>query len=79
MSTSTSGTATPASTVVHRIAAPFRAVHWYLKEVMGENAYLHYLESFERRHGTREGAMGEREFWRDLTDEQDRNPKVRCC
>ena len=50
MSTSTTGTANP---VLARIAAPFRAVHWYLKEVMGENAYLHYLESFERRHGTR--------------------------
>ncbi|MCT1767197.1 YbdD/YjiX family protein [Brevibacterium casei] len=52
---------------------------WYLKEIMGENAYIHYLESYERRHGTREGAMGEREFWRDITDEQDRNPKARCC
>ena len=52
---------------------------WYLKEVMGENAYIHYMESYERRHGTRDGAMGEKEFWRDLTDEQDRNPKVRCC
>ncbi|EKU46553.1 MULTISPECIES: CstA-like transporter-associated (seleno)protein [Brevibacterium] len=52
---------------------------WYLKEIMGENAYIHYLESYERRHGTREGAMGEREFWRDVTDEQDRNPKARCC
>ncbi|WP_101652075.1 YbdD/YjiX family protein [Brevibacterium ihuae] len=65
--------------VIARIATPFRAVHWYLKEIMGENAYLHYIESYQRRHGTREGALCEREFWRDLTDEQDRNPKVRCC
>ncbi|WP_246490640.1 CstA-like transporter-associated (seleno)protein [Brevibacterium oceani] len=54
-------------------------LHWYLKEIMGENAYLHYLESYERRHGTRDGAMEEKAFWRDLTDEQDRNPKARCC
>ena len=54
-------------------------LHWYLKEIMGENAYIHYLESYERRHGTREGAMEEKAFWRDLTDEQDRNPKARCC
>lgn len=60
-------------------ARPFTAAWWYLKEMMGENAYVHYLESFERRHGTREGAMGEREFWRDLTDAQDRDPKARCC
>lgn len=56
-----------------------RGLHWYLKEIMGENAYLHYLESYRRRHGTDEGAMGAREFWKDLTDEQDRNPKARCC
>lgn len=54
-------------------------LHWYLKEIMGENAYIHYLESYERRHGTREGAMEEKAFWRDLTDDQDRNPKARCC
>ena len=54
-------------------------LHWYLKEITGENAYIHYLESYERRHGTREGAMEEKAFWRDLTDEQDRNPKARCC
>ena len=54
-------------------------LHWYLKEIMGENAYIHYLESYERRHGTRVGAMEEKAFWRDLTDEQDRNPKARCC
>lgn len=62
-----------------RIAAPFRAVHWYLKELMGENAYVHYLEAYERNHGTREGAMAERAFWRDVNDAQDRNPQARCC
>lgn len=56
-----------------------KGLHWYLKEIMGENAYLHYLESYRRRHGTADGAMGEREFWRDLTDAQDRNPTARCC
>lgn len=40
---------------------------WYLKEIMGEHAYIHYLESYERRHGTREGAMEEKAFWRDLS------------
>lgn len=67
------------STVIQRVASPFRAVLWYLRELMGETAYIHYLESYERRHGTREGALGEREFWRDLTDEQDRSPTARCC
>ena len=54
-------------------------LYWYLKEIMGENAYLHYLESYRRRHGTDEGAMTSRQFWKDLTDAQDRNPKARCC
>ena len=61
------------------VARPFKAVHWYLKEVMGENAYVHYLEHYERHHGTREGATCEREFWRDLIDEQETNPNARCC
>ena len=61
------------------VLKPLKAVHWYIKEVMGENAYKHYLESYEQRHGTCEGAMREREFWRDLADEQDRNPKARRC
>jgi uncharacterized short protein YbdD (DUF466 family) len=61
------------------IARGLGHLHWYLKEIMGENAYLHYLESYRRRHGTDEGAMGKREFWKDLTDAQDRNPKARCC
>jgi uncharacterized short protein YbdD (DUF466 family) len=61
------------------IARGLGHLHWYLKEIMGENAYLHYLESYRRRHGTDEGAMTSRQFWKDLTDAQDRNPKARCC
>lgn len=67
------------SAALTALLRPVRAVHWYLKEVMGENAYAHYLEWYERTHGSREGAMCERAFWRDQTDAQDRDPKVRCC
>lgn len=57
-----------------------RAVRWYAKELMGENAYQHYLEAYAARHGgALAGAMNEREFWRDQTDAQDRNPQARCC
>lgn len=77
------GSGTPISDALRATPAMvlrvLRAVHWYLKELMGENAYIHYLESYRRRHGTEEGAMGAREFWKDLTDEQDRNPRARCC
>ena len=55
------------------------AVSWYVKEVVGENRFQHYQEAYERRHGTLEGSMCEKEFWRDVVDEQDRNPKTRCC
>lgn len=73
------GVARALSLVFRVVVRTLRGLHWYLKEIMGENAYLHYLESYRRRHGTDEGAMGAREFWKDLTDEQDRNPKARCC
>lgn len=73
------GVARALSLVFRVVVRTVRGLHWYLKEIMGENAYLHYLESYRRRHGADEGAMGAREFWKDLTDEQDRNPKARCC
>ncbi|GAA2010964.1 hypothetical protein GCM10009755_22850 [Brevibacterium samyangense] len=56
-----------------------RGVHWYVKELVGENGYHHYLAAYERRHGTRADAMTEREYWRDVTDRQDREPTSRCC
>lgn len=57
-----------------------RAVRWYAKELMGENAYRHYLDAYAARHGgSTAGAMDERAFWRDQTDAQDRNSQARCC
>ena len=51
---------------------------WFFKGVMGENAYRDYLEHHRRTHpGV--APMTEREFWRDKTDRQDRNPQGRCC
>lgn len=54
---------------------------WYVKGVMGEDAYEKYRAHHESVHGTATSTppMTEREFWRDQTDRQDTNPQGRCC
>jgi uncharacterized short protein YbdD (DUF466 family) len=56
---------------------------WYVKGVMGEDAYDKYKAHHESRHPSEEDdtppVMTEREFWRDQTDRQDTNPQGRCC
>lgn len=62
-----------------------RSVAWYVKGVMGEDAWDKYRAHHESAHGTADPArptermMTEREFWRDQTDRQDANPQGRCC
>ncbi|WP_285320573.1 YbdD/YjiX family protein [Pseudarthrobacter sp. lyk4-40-TYG-27] len=56
----------------------FRGFARYLGGVMGADAYAKYLEH-HKATGHQEPALGEREFWRDRTDRQDRNPQGRCC
>jgi uncharacterized short protein YbdD (DUF466 family) len=61
-----------------KASAGWKGFVWYFKSLMGENAYQAYLDHHTRTHpGTR--PMTEREFWRDKTDRQDRNPEGRCC
>ncbi|WP_182112298.1 MULTISPECIES: YbdD/YjiX family protein [unclassified Actinotalea] len=58
-----------------------RGLRRYVRALLGEDAYERYLEH-EAAHGRRPGdagVMGEREFWRDRTDRQDRAPQGRCC
>ena len=45
---------------------------------MGDNHYEHYLAHHERTHPGR-APMTKREYWRERTDAQDRNPGARCC
>lgn len=58
----------------------FSLVRWFLRGVMGEDAYEKYLAYHEQAHGS-DGhpPMTEREFWRDRDDRQDQNPQGRCC
>lgn len=59
-----------------------RAVVWYLKGVMGEDAYDKYAAHHAGTHGAGDAQhplMSVAEFWRDKTDRQDANPQGRCC
>ena len=55
-----------------------RGIVRYLEGVLGADKYRVYLEHQARTHpGV--APMGEREFWRDYTDWQEKNPQGRCC
>ena len=61
-----------------------RGIRWYVRGVMGDDAYEKYLAHAAAEHGASTAAVGtpvmtEREFWRDRTDRQDANPQGRCC
>ena len=50
----------------------------FVDGVLGADKYQHYLEHHERNHpGVK--PMTEREFWKDYTDWQEKNPEGRCC
>lgn len=59
-----------------------RGVAWYLKGLLGEDAYekyvAHHVASCET-DAVPHPLMTAREFWRDQTDRQDQNPQGRCC
>lgn len=56
-------------------------VVWFVKGVLGEDAYDRYRSHHESTHGSEHPSsmMTEREFWRDYMDRQDANPGGRCC
>lgn len=56
-----------------------RGIRWYVRGVMGEDAYEKYLAHVAGEHADGARVMTEREFWRDRTDRQDANPEGRCC
>jgi uncharacterized short protein YbdD (DUF466 family) len=53
-------------------------VLWYLREVMGENAYDHYLEHQCRSHPDA-CVLSRREFERRRMDAMEVRPGQRCC
>ncbi|MEI2827320.1 MAG: YbdD/YjiX family protein [Dermatophilaceae bacterium] len=65
-------------TLAARITRAAKVVRWYARGVVGADAYERYLEH-HARSGCEVPPMTEREFWRDKTDRQERNPTSRCC
>jgi len=75
--------------VLDRIRSGARHAAWFVRGVMGEDAYEKYLLHHEAVHGSggdgdsdtvdAPAPMTEREFWRDHSDRQDANPQGRCC
>lgn len=53
-------------------------VRWYLNGVLEGDAYQKYVQHMALAHPGRR-VMGEREFWRDRTDYEERHPQGRCC
>jgi len=74
-------------TVLAGVRKGIRGVVWYVKGILGEDAYekyvAHHTASCEtdaaRLDGAQHPLMTAREFWRDQTDRQDQNPQGRCC
>jgi uncharacterized short protein YbdD (DUF466 family) len=65
-------------TPARRLGAAAGRALWYLREVMGENAYDHYLEHCRRTHP--DGPVLSRgEFERRRMDALDERPAARCC
>ncbi|MFE6968225.1 YbdD/YjiX family protein [Isoptericola sp. NPDC057653] len=60
------------------LARAASAARWYVRQVMGDDAYATYLAHERSAHPDRE-PLGERAFWRERYAEQDRNPGSRCC
>ncbi|HRO29708.1 MULTISPECIES: YbdD/YjiX family protein [Micrococcaceae] len=65
-------------TLAASLTTAWRSTVWFLRGVLGADAYQHYLAHQARVHPGVE-PMSERAFWKDRMDWQDRNPQGRCC
>jgi uncharacterized short protein YbdD (DUF466 family) len=63
---------------MNALVAGFRGFAEYFGGVLGADAYKKYLEHHQAS-GHDGAPMSERDFWRDHTDRQDKNPQSRCC
>jgi len=69
---------TMAARTLHGLASAWRNTLWFLRGVLGEDAYQHYLAHQARMHPETE-PLSEKAFWKDKTDWEERNPQGRCC
>lgn len=63
--------------VIDTVRSLWRSFAWYVKGILGENAYDGYL-AWHGRHGTGE-PLTRSAYWRARTDHQERHPEGRCC
>ncbi len=64
--------------VVGAVARGGRALHWYVRELLGESAYDRYCERHRREHPDH-APVPARQFWRDRADAQATAPRGGCC
>lgn len=55
-----------------------RGVAWFWRGVTGADAYDRYCAHLIRTHPDR-ALPTKKEFWREKYDDQERNPRTRCC
>lgn len=61
-----------------RLGAAWRSLRWYVRSVMGDNAYAKYV-AYLRRQDPGCPVPTEREFWDAKYADIEANPKSRCC
>jgi uncharacterized short protein YbdD (DUF466 family) len=54
------------------------AARWYVREVMGDNAYQRYLDHHSS-HDPTAAPLSERDYWRTRYRDQEARPQGRCC
>jgi uncharacterized short protein YbdD (DUF466 family) len=64
--------------VTARLRRAVAGALWYAREVLGENAYDHYL-AHQRRHRPGEAVLTRREFECRRMDTMEVRPGQRCC
>jgi len=75
---SSAGLAARASGMARRVRDGAAVVRWYVRQVMGDDAYATYAAHQRAVHPGCD-VITEREFWRRRHAEQDANPGSRCC
>lgn len=66
------------SSLLARLSTAAHSFRTFMRGVLGADAYDRYVQHQTRVHPGKP-YMAEREFWRDRTDEMERNPGARCC
>lgn len=55
-----------------------RGIRWYVRALMGDDAYDAYLARHGREHPGQQ-PLTVKEFWKQRVDDRERNPTMRCC